>query len=53
MCRNAALVQLAAELPTPPVIGQLLGMSLDTVERWAAIAGTGHLGYAADVSRRR
>jgi hypothetical protein len=50
--RNTALVHLATELPTP-VISQLLGMSLDTAERWAAIAGTGHLGYAADVSRRR
>jgi hypothetical protein len=50
--RNTALVHLAAELPTP-VISQLLGMSLDTAERWAATAGTGHLGYAADVSRRR
>lgn len=49
--RNTALVHLATQLPTP-VISQLLGMSLDTAERWAAIAGTGHLAYAAEVSRR-
>jgi hypothetical protein len=35
--RNAALMQLAAEIPAP-VLGDLLGLSPQTAVRWATLA---------------
>jgi len=44
--RNAALLQLAAELP-PVVIASLLGLHPTTAVRWSQAAGANWTGYAA------
>jgi hypothetical protein len=44
--RNTALLQLGAELPSP-VFADLLGVHINTAERWNAAAGARWTNYAA------
>ena len=44
--RNAALLQLGAELPSV-VLADLLGIHIGTAERWTAAAGARWTHYAA------
>jgi hypothetical protein len=43
---NAALLQLAAEVPTP-LLADMLGIDENTAVRWAALAGRSWNGYIA------
>jgi hypothetical protein len=45
--RNAALIQLATELPAA-VIADMLGVHPNTATRWVELAGAKWTGYAAD-----
>jgi hypothetical protein len=49
--RNTALIEHAATLPAA-VLSDLLGISTGTATRWAALAGAGGNGYAAQIARR-
>ncbi|MFC9472696.1 hypothetical protein ACFTS5_10910 [Nocardia sp. NPDC056952] len=49
--RSTALIQLAAQLPAV-VLGNLLGLHIQTATRWTQAAGNTRPAYAADVSRR-
>jgi len=47
--RNAALIQLASEVPAA-VIADMLGLHVGTADRWVELAGAKWTGYAADRS---
>ncbi len=51
MARNAALIELASELPAV-VFGRLLGIHQNTADTCHRLAGQDHT-YAADITRRQ
>ncbi|WP_445520819.1 hypothetical protein [Streptomyces sp. NEAU-174] len=49
--RNTTLIELTAELP-PVVLARLLGLNINSAERWSAEAAANRTTYATDLARR-
>ncbi|WP_413098187.1 hypothetical protein [Streptomyces sp. Inha503] len=50
--RNTTLIELTAALP-PVVLARLLGLNINSAERWSAEAAANRTTYATDLARRR